>query len=41
MAMHKSDELADTAAHLFRQLSELGIQPYRCNIGIVDAEKDK
>jgi hypothetical protein len=41
MAMHKSDELADTAAHLFGQLSELGIQPYRCNIGIVDAEKDK
>jgi hypothetical protein len=41
MAMHKSDELADTAAHLFGQLKELGINPYRCNIGIVDAENDK
>jgi serine phosphatase RsbU (regulator of sigma subunit)/coenzyme F420-reducing hydrogenase delta subunit len=41
MAMHNSDELADTASHLFSQLKELGINPYRCNIGIIDAENDK
>jgi serine phosphatase RsbU (regulator of sigma subunit)/DNA-directed RNA polymerase subunit N (RpoN/RPB10)/ketosteroid isomerase-like protein len=38
MAMHKSTELAQTAAHLFEQLNDLGIKPYRCNIAIVDAE---
>ena len=41
MAMHKSDELADTVAHLFRQLNELGIKPYRCNLIIVDDKNDK
>jgi len=40
MAMHRSDELADTATHLFEQLNTLGIKPYRCNIAIVDAKKD-
>ncbi len=38
MAMQKSNELAQTAAHLFSQLNELGIYPYRCNIAIVDDE---
>jgi serine phosphatase RsbU (regulator of sigma subunit) len=41
MAMHKSEELSETAAHLFAQLNELDIQPYRCNIAIVDAELDR
>jgi len=36
MAMQKSNELAQTAAHLFAQLSEVGITPYRCTIAIVD-----
>ncbi|MCB0730249.1 MAG: SpoIIE family protein phosphatase [Ignavibacteriae bacterium] len=35
MAMQKSSELAVTAAHLFSQLNELGIHPYRCNIAII------
>ncbi len=38
MAMHKSNELAETAAHLFKQFNELGIHPYRCNIAIIDEE---
>ncbi len=38
MAMQKSNELAQTAAHLFSQLNELGIKPYRCNIAIIDTE---
>ncbi len=38
MAMQKSNELAQTAAHLFSQLNELGIKPYRCNIAIVDED---
>ncbi|MCB9211277.1 MAG: SpoIIE family protein phosphatase [Ignavibacteriales bacterium] len=38
MAMQKSNELARTAAHLFEQLSSLGIKPYRCNIAIVNRE---
>ena len=38
MAMQKSNELAQTAAHLFSQLNELGIKPYRCNIAIVENE---
>ena len=41
MSMQKSDELADTAAHLFRQLNELGIHPYRCNIGIIEEDEEK
>ncbi len=40
MAMHKSDELAETVAHLFNQLEELGIKPYRCNLAIVDQDKE-
>ncbi|MDX1702121.1 MAG: hypothetical protein R3250_15960, partial [Melioribacteraceae bacterium] len=40
MAMHKSNELAQTAAHLFSQLNELGIKPYRCNIAIVEDESN-
>ncbi len=36
MAMQKSNELAQTAAHLFSQLNALGIKPYRCNIAIVE-----
>jgi signal transduction histidine kinase len=35
MAMHASDELAETAAVLFRQLIALGIQPNRLYIGII------
>jgi serine phosphatase RsbU (regulator of sigma subunit) len=41
MAMQISSELAETAAHLFAQLNDLGIKPYRCNIAIVDAESNK
>ena len=39
MAMQKSNELAETASHLFTQLNELGINPYRCNIAIVDPKE--
>jgi signal transduction histidine kinase len=35
MAMQKSDELAETAAVLFRQLILLGIEPNRLYIGII------
>jgi len=35
MAMHQSNELADTAAVLFRQLIDLGIAPNRLYIGIM------
>ncbi len=35
LAMHKSDELADTAAVVFKQLISLGIEPNRLYIGIV------
>lgn len=38
MAMQKSRELAQTAAHLFEQLNHLGIKPYRCSIAIVDVK---
>ena len=41
MAMQKSNELAQTAAHLFSQLNGLGIKPYRCNIAIVEKEFKK
>ena len=41
MAMQKSDELAETASHLFVQLNSLGIKPYRFNIAIVDTESEK
>ena len=41
MAMHKSEELAETVAHLFKQLEELGIKPYRCNLAIVDQDKEQ
>jgi len=36
MAMHKSEELAETAHVVFRQLQELGGIPDRLSIGIVD-----
>ena len=36
MAMQKSDELAETAAVLFRQLIDLGIAPNRLYIGIIN-----
>jgi hypothetical protein len=36
MAMHKSEELAETAQVLFQQLSELGGMPDRISIGIAD-----
>jgi hypothetical protein len=39
MAMHKSDELAETAAVLFQQLNELAVKPERINIGIVREEE--
>lgn len=35
MAMQKSDELAETAAILFQQLIQLGIEPNRLYIGII------
>ena len=35
MAMHQSNELADTAAVLFKQLMDLGIAPNRLYIGIM------
>ena len=38
MAMHKSDELAETAAVLFQQLCELGIDALRLYIGIIKDE---
>ncbi|HJS56158.1 MAG TPA: hypothetical protein VJ765_16520, partial [Chitinophagaceae bacterium] len=40
MAMHKSEELAETAQVLFHQLQELGGIPDRIAIGIVDANAD-
>jgi signal transduction histidine kinase len=36
--MHKSDELAETAAEVFKQLIGLGIEPNRLYIGIVKDE---
>jgi signal transduction histidine kinase len=38
LAMHKSDELAETAAILFQQLIGLGIAPNRLYIGIIKDE---
>ena len=38
LAMQKSDELAETAAEVFRQLISLGIEPNRLYIGIVKDE---
>ena len=38
MAMHKSDELAETAAVLFQQMTELGITPERITIGLIKEE---
>ncbi len=38
LAMQKSDELADTAAVLFKQLVGLGIEPNRLYIGIISDE---
>ncbi|MDN3642879.1 ATP-binding protein [Lutimonas halocynthiae] len=41
MAMHNSSELAETAAVLFQQLKELGVDHDRTNIGIVDEVNGK
>ncbi|MBL8006881.1 MAG: nuclear transport factor 2 family protein [Ignavibacteria bacterium] len=41
MAMHKSDELAETSAVLFEQLCGLGIDALRLYIGIIDEENDE
>ena len=41
LAMHNSGELAETAAVLFQQLKELGIDHERTNIGIVDEANGK
>ena len=38
LAMQKSDELAETAAEVFRQLISLGIEPNRLYIGIAKEE---
>ena len=38
LAMQKSDELAETASELFRQLIQLGIEPNRLYITIIQAE---
>jgi signal transduction histidine kinase len=40
MAMHKSEELAETAQVLFQQLLELGGMPDRISIGIADEVND-
>ena len=40
MAMHKGDELAETALLLFEQISDLGIKPRSCGFLIMD-EKSK
>jgi len=37
MAMHRSNELAETASVLFEQFSFLGIIPKRCSIGIINS----
>ncbi len=39
LAMQKSDELAETAAEVFRQLIVLGIEPNRLYIGIIKGEE--
>ena len=39
MAMHKSDELAETAAILFQQMTELGVTPERLNICLIKEEE--
>src|SRR5258707_2559487 len=36
MAMHKSEELAETAEVLYHQLEELGDDPERITVGLVD-----
>lgn len=41
MAMHHTSELLDTAAELFRQLKELGIQPWRCGLAILNEDETK
>ncbi len=41
MAMHKSEELAESVAYLFKQLNELDIKTYRCNLAIVNSEKEQ
>ena len=38
MAMHQSDELAETAAILFQQMTELGVSPERITIGLIKEE---
>jgi len=40
MAMRTSDELADTAAVVFKQLIELGIAPSRLYIGLLNSDSD-
>jgi signal transduction histidine kinase len=39
MAMHRSEELAETAAVLFQQFNELGVTPERMNIGIMKEDE--
>ncbi|MBK6773278.1 MAG: nuclear transport factor 2 family protein [Ignavibacteria bacterium] len=41
LAMQKSDELAETAAVVFKQLISLGIEPNRLYIGIIKDESDE
>lgn len=36
--MQKSEELSEVVANLFYQLDDLGIKPYRCNLGIINAK---
>ncbi len=38
MAMYKSDELAETASILFKQMTELGVTPERINICLIKEE---
>jgi signal transduction histidine kinase len=41
MAMHNSEDLLSTAAMVFTEINKLGINPYRCGVGIVDRESLK
>jgi len=40
MAMHQSEELAETASVLFNELKKLGIESIRSGVGIIDYEAD-
>ena len=39
MAMHKSEELIETATLLYKELSDLGIPPYSSGFVLIDEKK--